>query len=90
MTQELVQRETHIPSDLRPSAVGRWTRSRVHSRLAKLQSGSITLVEGRERSCLGDPRAALHATVYVDDPRFYRALALHGALGGAEAQRAIW
>lgn len=85
MTQEFVQLETGIPSDLRPSAMDRWTRSRVHSRLAKLQSGSITLVDGLERSCLGDPQAALRATVYVDDPRFYRALALRGALGGAEA-----
>ena len=85
MTQEFVQLETQIPSDLRPSAIDRWTRSSVHSRLAKLQSGAITLVDGPERSCLGDPRAALRATVYVDDPRFYRALALQGALGGAEA-----
>lgn len=85
MTQEFVQLETQIPSNLRLSAIDRWIRSRVHSRLAKLQSGSITFVDGPERSCLGDPRAALRATVYVDDPRFYRALGLQGALGGAEA-----
>jgi cyclopropane-fatty-acyl-phospholipid synthase len=85
VTQEFVQLETQIPSNLRQSAIDRWTRSRVQSRLAKLQSGSITLVDGPERSCLGDPRAALRATIYVDDPRFYRALALSGALGGAEA-----
>jgi cyclopropane-fatty-acyl-phospholipid synthase len=85
MTQEIVQLETRIPSDLRPSTIDRWTRSRVHARLEKLQSGAITLVDGPEKSYLGDPRAALHTTVYVDDPRFYRALALRGALGGAEA-----
>ncbi|MGY8739093.1 MAG: hypothetical protein ACKVIW_16420, partial [bacterium] len=85
MTQEIVETETRIPSDIRRSVIDRWTRSRVHSSLAKLQSGEITLVDGPERTCLGNPLAALRTTVYVEDPRFYRALALHGSLGGAEA-----
>jgi cyclopropane-fatty-acyl-phospholipid synthase len=85
VTQEIVETETRIPSDIRRSVIDRWTRSRVHSSLAKLQSGEITLVDGPERTCLGNPLAALRTTVYVEDPRFYRALALHGSLGGAEA-----
>ena len=85
MNQKILQLETPLPSDFRQSAIDRWTRSRVHSRLAKIQSGSITLVDGPKRICLGNPRAALRATVYFEGPRFYRALAFHGALGGAEA-----
>ncbi len=85
MTQEFAQLETHIPSHAHLSPLDRWTRSRVHARLGKLRAGSITLVDGPNRSCLGNSRAALRATVYIGDPRFYRALALGGALGGAEA-----
>jgi cyclopropane-fatty-acyl-phospholipid synthase len=88
VTHELLQLEADIASGSsrsRPSAIDRWTRTLIHARLAKLQSGSITLVDGSERTRLGDPGAALRATVRVDDQRFYRALALRGALGGAEA-----
>lgn len=85
MTPEFVSIDTHRTTRSKASILDRFARARVHSRLAQLRSGSITLVEGRERTCLGDPRAALSARVHVDDPRFYRAIAFRGALGGAEA-----
>jgi cyclopropane-fatty-acyl-phospholipid synthase len=63
----------------------RLARRAVHARLATLRSGSIELVEADGRAHFGDPVSPLHAKVFVDDPRFYRALALGGALGGSEA-----
>jgi cyclopropane-fatty-acyl-phospholipid synthase len=67
------------------SAIDRWFRARVHAALAAIRSGAVTLVDGAERRRVGDPTAALRATVHVEDPRFYRALALGGALGAAES-----
>lgn len=85
MTQNPFQIETRIAKQYRPSIIDRWACAQIRSRLSSLPSGLITLVDGTERSCLGDPDSVLRATVYVDDSRFYRALALGGALGGAEA-----
>jgi cyclopropane-fatty-acyl-phospholipid synthase len=66
-------------------ALAGWCRRRVHAQLSSLRAGAITLVEGARRRGFGDPGAALRATIYVEDARFHTALALRGALGGAEA-----
>jgi cyclopropane-fatty-acyl-phospholipid synthase len=71
-----------------PGALVRWTRSLVCARLRALRSGALTLVDAEDATHFGDPAATLRATVFVEDPRFYRALLLRGALGGTEAWRA--
>lgn len=85
MTEKLLGLESQAGFDARPNALDRWVRNRVRARLSTLRVGALTLVdtEGSER--FGDPDAPLCATVHVRDPRFYRALARRGALGGAEA-----
>ena len=70
---------------LRPRLADRWARARLRSRLAALEHGALTLVDADGRERFGARDASLHATVRVMDPRFYRALALRGAIGGAEA-----
>jgi cyclopropane-fatty-acyl-phospholipid synthase len=67
------------------SGFDRWLRGRVHTALESIQNGAVTLVDGPERVCGGNPADPLHATVHVDDARFYRAIALGGALGAAES-----
>jgi cyclopropane-fatty-acyl-phospholipid synthase len=69
----------------RPSPLDRWARKLVRTKLATIRTGSLTLVDLGDIEHYGESDAALGATVYVEDPRFYRALALRGSLGGAEA-----
>ena len=85
MTQAEVEVTPHLGEANTGSLVDRWAKSRIFSRLESLTSGSITLLDGAESHQLGDARAPLQATVTVLDSRFYRDLALGGALGGAEA-----
>ena len=87
MTQEVVETETRIPSDIRRSVIDRWTRSRVHSSLSKLQSGEITLVEGPERTCLGNPLAAL-ARPYTS--RIHASIARLRYTDHSAVQRPLW
>jgi cyclopropane-fatty-acyl-phospholipid synthase len=69
----------------RTGRLDRLLRNRLHERLTAIRDGSLTLIEGCEVERYGDPAARLRATVVVEDPSFYRALALRGSLGGAEA-----
>jgi cyclopropane-fatty-acyl-phospholipid synthase len=66
-------------------ALDRFCRATVLRRLESLADGELTLVEGDGRRRFGRAEAGLHATVYVRDAALWRALALRGALGGAEA-----
>ena len=85
MTQTEIEMTPHVGEANAGSLVDQWAKSRIFSRLQNLTSGSITLLDGGESHQLGDARAPLQATVTVLDSRFYRDLALGGALGGAEA-----
>jgi cyclopropane-fatty-acyl-phospholipid synthase len=70
------------------SALDRWARSAFVARLRGVESGRIHLVEegdGPARARFGPADAPLEATITVRDPKFYRAVAVRGALGGAEA-----
>jgi cyclopropane-fatty-acyl-phospholipid synthase len=67
------------------SALDRLAKKLVRERLASIRHGSLRLVEPDWQESFGELEATLRATLYVEDPRFYRALALRGALGGAEA-----
>ena len=76
MREEILKLETPAGRAGQPSFLDRWARTQVHAQLARLQAGEITFVEAGQRKRFGHPGSALRATVFVDDPRFYRALVL--------------
>jgi cyclopropane-fatty-acyl-phospholipid synthase len=85
MTHQLLD---FMPSTERPlelRALDRLAKRRVLQKLDSIRHGSLTFVEAGWRETYGDFAAPLQATIYVEDPRFYRSLAFRGALGGAEA-----
>lgn len=65
-------------------------RALVLRRLARLAHGRLVVRDGQNIRELGDPEAPLAVTLHVHDPRFYRALALGGHLGAAEAYLDGW
>ncbi len=60
-----------------------FVRRRAHDLFSRLQRGSLTFVEGNERTTFGQP-GGLSATITVHSPSAFRALLLGGSLGGAE------
>jgi cyclopropane-fatty-acyl-phospholipid synthase len=59
----------------------------LRTRLAALEHGRITLVDGARRDTFGrsTPRCALHATLQVRDRRFYTEAAFGGSVGAGES-----
>jgi len=59
----------------------------LRARLAQLDHGRITLVDGARRDTYGraTPRCALHATLHVHERRFYAEAAFGGSVGAGEA-----
>jgi cyclopropane-fatty-acyl-phospholipid synthase len=74
----------------RPGTLDLLARTAVMSRLSALREGDLTLVEGGRRTRLGRPGHPIAATVTVRDPRFWRAVALGGTVGAAEAYADGW
>jgi cyclopropane-fatty-acyl-phospholipid synthase len=73
----------------RVAIADRFLRDKLLARLESLREGRITLSEGSEARSFGS--GAMHATVHVHSPRFYREAALGGSLGAAEAfLRGTW
>ena len=88
----LADRVRTLPRD--PSAPGALSRSleamaerTLRSRLAALEHGQITIVDGARRDTYGraTPRCALHATVQVRDRRFYSEVTFGGSVGAGES-----
>ncbi len=81
-------RERHLPSPApRPlHALDRLAARLVRERLALLQDGLVTLIDGASVARYGSrDRSALSATIRVHDPRFYSDLAFGGSVGAGEA-----
>ncbi len=59
----------------------------LRARLAQLEHGRITLIDGARRDTFGHatPRCALHATLRVRDRRFYAEAAFGGSVGAGES-----
>ena len=59
----------------------------LRSRLARLQHGTVTLVDGGRRETFGRPGelCALASTVHVHDRRFYGEIAFGGSVGAGES-----
>lgn len=53
--------------------------------LSGLTQGAITVIEDGQSMGFGDKQAALHATITVTDPLFYRKMLIAGSIGAAEA-----
>jgi len=74
----------------RPGVLDRAARSLVEARLARMQDGDLTLVDGTRRARYGRPGAPLRAAATIRDPRAWRAVALGGTVGSAEAYADGW
>jgi len=61
----------------------RAARRGLHERLARIHTGQLDLVDAEASTSFGP--GGMAATIRVHDPAFYRAVALRGALGAAEA-----
>jgi cyclopropane-fatty-acyl-phospholipid synthase len=91
-TTTLAQRASTFPregggtSGLARSLEGLAERA-LRTRLAALEHGRITLVDGARRDTFGrsTPRCALHATLQVRDRRFYTEAAFGGSVGAGES-----
>ena len=92
----LADRLRALPRD--PAARGAWSALIARSledlaertlrvRLAGLEHGRITIVDGARRDAFGraTPRCALQATVQVHDRRFYTDVAFGGSVGAGES-----
>lgn len=73
----------------RSPAYLRWLRNLARKRLACLEVGRLEIVDALGRSRFG-PGGGPSASLHVRDPRFWRALATGGALGGAESYMRGW
>ncbi|MCW3173281.1 SAM-dependent methyltransferase [Shewanella subflava] len=53
--------------------------------LAHLAQGQLTIVDGTQSHVFGDHNSALHATMQVQHPSFYRQVVFGGSIGAGEA-----
>ena len=77
----------HVTASTRPSALDRFARRAVLSRLEGLETGQIIITEGDEQTAYGRctedfPEAV---TLRVQRPRFYSDIAFGGSVGAGEA-----
>ena len=82
LTGTLDARPTTPPATL---GLDRLLRTRVIDRLRALERGSVLLEDADGRVELGDAGGPLRVRLQVADPSLYRALALRGSVGAAEA-----
>jgi cyclopropane-fatty-acyl-phospholipid synthase len=85
MSDRILGRARQTARALDLNLLDRLAKKLVRERLASIRHGALHFVEAGWHESFGDRDAQLQATVYVENPRFYRALAFRGALGGAEA-----
>ncbi|GAB3342329.1 SAM-dependent methyltransferase [Marilutibacter aestuarii] len=77
---------TRIDDPARYSTLDRFLRERLLAMFATLDHGGLTLVDGLGTSRFGGAAPdGLEATVRINDPAFYRAVAARGSVGAGEA-----
>ncbi len=69
----------------KPTFLEGMARRLVLKRLAGLEQGRVTLIDGSHARTYGQGDHALRATVRVHDPRFYSEIAFGGSIGAGEA-----
>lgn len=75
----------------RASLVDRGCRNLLHRKLRALSDGEIRVVDETSSHVFGSPATSgLRACIEVRDPRTYRAVALGGTIGAAEAYAEGW
>lgn len=84
MTQSVADLSTRNRVSIRTGWFDDLARRLVRAKLDQLRDGQLLLVDGAGKSLFGRG-GDLMATIQVRDPRFYRAVALGGSLGAAEA-----
>jgi cyclopropane-fatty-acyl-phospholipid synthase len=85
VSENIIELESKASSEAQPGRFDGWARKRVFALLATVDGGHLTIVEPGGTRRFGDPAHQLRATVFVRHPRLYGALALRGAMGGAES-----
>src|SRR4051812_23455345 len=75
------------PVTPKPTVLGGLAARIVRDRLARLQDGSVTLLDHGSAETFGlrATASSLHATVTVHDVRFYTDIAFGGSIGAGEA-----
>jgi cyclopropane-fatty-acyl-phospholipid synthase len=79
-----------LKSKSRARWVAQLAKSQLLKRLARLQTGQLTLIDGQQQYVFGDMfgdngATAIQATITVQDPRFYGEIAFGGSIGAGEA-----
>jgi len=92
-TRGLWSLSSAMPRAMAPALAGtlaRWSERLLRAGLARLQHGTITLVDGARRDTFGraTERCALQATLQVRDARFYAETAFGGSVGAGESYMA--
>jgi len=85
---ELADRHASALAPPRATAMDRFLRTRLLASLSGLQRGTLTLRDPLGHELLGQQRADAddpHARIHANDMRLYRALAMNGSVGAAEA-----
>ena len=94
MTTSIVPRdETALPATQNPSLLAQLGRKLLLAQLAKLESGSLRIVEpgGDHRFGKRTPDCDLAATVHVGNAQFFADVAFGGTVGAGEAYiRGLW
>ena len=85
MTDQILELLPQVARPLQLTSLDRLAKKIVRKQLKAICHGSLTFFESGWHESYGDSDASLQASVFVEDPRFYRSLAFRGALGGAEA-----
>lgn len=80
-----IELSTNQPAALKLDWQQKLARKLLFKALAALQGGRLTVIENGVSQQFGESQAALHATMYIRDPRCYRQLLFGGSIGAAEA-----
>ncbi len=80
-----VASQDFVQGPAKTSRLNTLARRLVLGRLACIEDGRLTVIDGDTELRFGGDDAALSATITIHDPHFYSDVAFGGAIGGAEA-----
>jgi cyclopropane-fatty-acyl-phospholipid synthase len=88
--QPVNTQQTHLTKSLKTKSRSQWVanyaKTQMLKRLAGLQVGSLTIIDGEADNQFGKvSESAINATIHVHDARFYGEVAFGGSIGAGEA-----
>jgi cyclopropane-fatty-acyl-phospholipid synthase len=88
--QPVNTQQTHLTKSLKTKSRSQWVanyaKTQMLKRLAGLQVGSLTIIDGEAENQFGKvSESAINATIHVHDARFYGEVAFGGSIGAGEA-----